>query len=69
MRKIVLALAALAALGLAVPVVSTPAEARDVVVIKKKKMKHYGHRGYRGHHYGWQKKRHHRGGRTKVIIR
>ena len=43
MRKIVLALAALAAFGLAVPVVSTPAEARDVVIIKKKKMKHHAH--------------------------
>jgi len=68
MRKIVLALAALAAVGLAVPVVSTPAEARDVVIIKKKKMKHHGHRGHRGHHYGWQKKkRHHRG--ATVIVR
>ena len=68
MRKIVLALAALAAFGLAVPVVSTPAEARDVVIIKKKKMKHHGHRGHRGHHYGWQKKkRHHRG--ATVIVR
>jgi hypothetical protein len=45
MRKLVFALAAFAALGLAVPVVSTPADAQTVVVKKK-----YGDRGWhRGH--------------------
>jgi hypothetical protein len=69
MRKIVLALAAAAAFGIAMPVVSTPAEAgRNVVIIKKKKAKHWN----RGHHYGWYKqknkhKRHHRG--ATVVIR
>jgi hypothetical protein len=36
MRKIVLALASVAALGLAIPAMTAPAEARDVVIIKKK---------------------------------
>jgi len=62
MRKIVLALASVAALGLALPVVSAPADAREVVIIKKKK-KHWN----RGHHYGWYKKRHHHG--ATVIVR
>lgn len=53
MRRIVLALAAVAAVGLAVPVVTAPAEAAQVVVIKKKN--HWN----RGHHYGWNKHRHH----------
>ena len=52
MRKIVLALAAVAAFGLALPVASAPAVARDVVIIKKNR--HYD----RGHHYGWYKQRH-----------
>jgi hypothetical protein len=64
MRKIVLALAAVAAFGLALPVASAPAEARDVVIIKK-------HRHYdRGHHYGWYKQRHrhhHRAGATVIV--
>jgi hypothetical protein len=47
MRKIVLALAAVAAFGLALPVVaSTPSDARDVVVIKKKHRDHGWHRGH-----------------------
>ena len=65
MRKIVLALAAVAAVGLAVPVVSVPAEAhasKRVVVIKKKT--HWN----RGHHYGWTKNRHHRGGHGAAVI-
>ena len=57
MRKIVLALAAVAAIGAAVPVVSSsPAEARAVLVNKY----HHNHHSYsryfgwfRGHHYGW----------------
>ena len=62
MRKIVLALASVAALGLALPVVSAPADARDVVIIKKKK-KHWD----RGHHYGWYKKKRHHHGATVIV--
>jgi hypothetical protein len=54
MRKIVLALAAVAAFGLTVPVVSAPADAKTQVVVIKKK-NHWN----RGHHYGWSKQRHH----------
>lgn len=47
MRKIVLTLAALATIGIALPVVSNTADAREVVIVKK-------HRHWdRGHHYGW----------------
>jgi len=70
MRKIVLALASVAALGLAIPAMIAPAEARDVVIIKKKH-RHYHHD--RGHHYGWYKHRHHHHGHNhhgaKVVIR
>ncbi|MEW6452100.1 MAG: hypothetical protein AB1490_15700 [Pseudomonadota bacterium] len=73
MRKIVLALAAVAALGLALPMTSAPAEAKNW-----NRGHHYGwskhhwdrgrHRGwYRGHHYGWNKHRYHRG--PAVVIR
>jgi Ni/Co efflux regulator RcnB len=56
MRKIILALAAVAAVGLAVPAfTATSAEARHVVVIKR----HHMHRDH-GHHYGWYKHRYHR---------
>ena len=73
MRRIVLALAAVAAFGLAVPVVaSTPADARDVVIIKKK---HRDHGWHRGHHRkkiivreGRRHHHHHRHG-ARVIIR
>ena len=55
MRKIFLALAAVAAVGIAIPTFAvTPAEAHGVVVIKKKM-----HRDH-GRHYGWSKHRHHR---------
>ena len=47
MRKIALALAAIAAVGLTVPVASAPAEARTKVVIVHKK-----HHWDRGRHYG-----------------
>jgi len=59
MRKLLLTLAALAAFGIALPVVtSSPSDAREVVVIKK-------HRHWdRGHHYGWH--RHHR---DAVVVR
>ena len=66
MKKLILILTALAVFGLGVPIAgSSPADARHyrghkkVVVIKK-------HRD-RGHHYGWYKKRHHRG--ATVIVR
>jgi hypothetical protein len=70
MRKIVLALAAVAAFGIAVPTFATsPAEARDVVVIKKKHRDHGRHLGwYKGKHYGWAKHRSHRHGH-RVIVR
>jgi hypothetical protein len=62
MRKLVIALASVAALGLALPAVSAPAEAHDRVVVKKKVVikKHYGHD--RGRHLGWSKHKHHRHG-------
>jgi len=71
MRKIVLALAAVAAFGLAIPVASSPADARDVIIIKKKKSHMHSDRG---HHYGWHKKhhRHHHSDRrhgARVVIR
>ena len=53
MRKIVLTLAALAAFGVALPVVSNSASA-ETVVIKRNN----------GHHYGW---RHHN--RDRVVVR
>jgi orotate phosphoribosyltransferase len=69
MRKLVLALAAVAAAGIALPtVVATQADAREVVIIKKKHRDHGRHYGwYRGNHYGWAK--HHRGHGTRVIVR
>jgi Ni/Co efflux regulator RcnB len=73
MRKIVLALAAVAAVGLTVPMVSAPAEARHgtkVVVIKHKHHWDRGrHTGWnRGHHYGWRN-HHHHGHGARVVIR
>lgn len=70
MRRIVVTLAALAAFGLALPVVaSSTAEARDVVIIKKKHRDHGRHLGWhRGQHHGWDRgHRHHRG--AKVVIK
>jgi Ni/Co efflux regulator RcnB len=72
MRRFVVTLAALAAFGLALPVVaSSTAEARDVVIIKKKHRDHGRHAGWhRGHHYGWDRGRHHhRGPKAKVVIK
>jgi Ni/Co efflux regulator RcnB len=68
MRKLVLALAAVAAAGIALPtVVATQADAREVVIIKKKHRDHGRHLGwYKGKHYGWNK---HRGHHTRVIVR
>jgi ABC-type sugar transport system substrate-binding protein len=56
MRKIVLALAAVAAVGLALPIVSVPAQAEKVVIVKKRNHDHWWHR----HHH------HHR---DRVIVR
>jgi hypothetical protein len=53
MRKIILTLAALAAVGIALPVVSNSASA-ETVVIKRD----------RGHHYGW---RNHE--RDRIVVR
>ena len=71
MRRIVVTLAALAAFGFALPVASSTAEARDVVIIKKKHRDHGRHLGWhRGHHYGWDRgHRHHRGGKAKGVIK
>ena len=68
MRKIVLALAAVAAFGIAIPTfIANPAEAREVVIIKKKHRDHGRHLGwYKGHHYGWYKHRRHG---AHVIVR
>ena len=52
MRKIILTLAALAAVGIALPVATTSASA-ETVVIKQN----------RGHHYGWRN--HHR---DRVVV-
>jgi hypothetical protein len=69
MRKILLAFAALAAFGLALPAGTNTANAREVIVIKKKH-RHYDHgRHYgweRGHHYGWRNHHHHG---DRVVIR
>jgi hypothetical protein len=54
MRKIILALAAVAAVGIAMPVVSNSANA-ETVVIKKSR-----------HHHDWHPWRHHR---ERVVIR
>jgi len=55
MRKIVLTLAAIAAVGIALPVASNSASA-ETVVIKQN----------RGHHYGW---RNHRAERVVIMKR
>ncbi len=54
MRKIVLALAAVAAIGIALPVAATtPADAATVVIKKSNN----------GHHYGWRHRR------DRVVVR
>lgn len=75
MRKIALTFAAFAALGVALPAVSSPASARDIVVIKKHRDHGWRHHGWhRGHHYGWSNHHHwrshshgHRHGATIVV--
>jgi hypothetical protein len=72
-RKIVLTLASVAALGIALPVVTAPAaQARDVVIIKKKHRhwnRHWDRHWDRGHHYGWYKHRHHHRHGATVVVR
>lgn len=63
MRRIILTLAALAAVGIAVPVASNTASAREVVIIKKHR-DHGRHLGWIHRHEGW---RHH--DRDRVVIR
>ena len=74
MRKIVLTLAALAAVGIALPIATAPAaQARDVVIIKKSHRDHGWNRGYRHRDRvvvrdGWRH-RQHRGHGVGVVIR
>jgi hypothetical protein len=56
MRKLFIALSAIAAVGIAMPAMSGTAHAEKIVIKK----------GDRGHHYGW---RHHHHHHTKIIIR
>jgi len=58
MRKIMIALSALAAIGIAMPGMTGAAQAETKKIIIKK--------GDRGHHYGW---RHHHHHGTKVVIK
>jgi hypothetical protein len=66
MRKIVLALGAIATLGVLLPI-TTSAQAEDRTVIIKRGDHDRGlHRGWvRGHHYGWDRDRRHA---TKVVV-
>ena len=60
MRKIVLALAAVAAIGIVIPTfAATPAEAHTVIVTKKKVHRDHG-RHYGHNHYGWDRRWQHR---------
>ena len=65
MRKIVLMLAAVAAVGIALPVATQPASA-ETVVIKQNRGHHYGWRNHRRDNVVIIKKRHPRAG---VVIR
>ena len=69
MRKFVVALGAALALAVALPIVTSTANAEDKTVIIKKRDHDRGmHRGsMRGHHYGWD--RHHRRGKKVVVIK
>ena len=60
MRKLVLTLAALAAVGIALPVASTTAANAETVVIKQNRGHHYGWRNHRAERVVIVKKRHHR---------
>ena len=72
MRKLVLTLAALAAVGIALPVASNTANA-ETVVIKQNHGHHYGWRNHRAEKVVIVKKRHHRyhnhGGTVGVVVR
>ena len=71
MRKIILTLAALAAVGIALPVATTSASA-ETVVIKQNRGHHYGWRNHRADRVVIVKKRHHReyhGGTVGVQVR
>lgn len=64
MRTIILALAGIAALGIALPVTAASAQERTVVIKRDRDHDRGLHRGWtRGHHYGW---RNHRA--EKVVI-
>ena len=65
MRKLVLTLAALAAVGIALPVASNTANA-ETVVIKQNRGHHYGWRNHRAEKVVIVKKRHHH--RDNVVI-
>ena len=60
MRKIILTLAALAAVGFVVPMTTSAKAEEGKVVIKERGERHHMDRG---HHYGWG-----RGDRNKVVI-
>jgi len=62
MRKIVLTLAALAAVGIALPAATTQPANAETVVIKKDRGHHYGWRNHRRDNVVIIKKRHHREG-------
>ena len=66
MRKLVLTLAALAAVGIALPVASNTANA-ETVVIKQNRGHHYGWRNHRSDRVVIMKKRHHRD-RDHVVV-
>ena len=65
MRKLVLTLAAIAAVGFALPAVSNTANA-ETVVIKQNHGHHYGWRNHRAERVVIVKKRHHH--RDNVVI-
>jgi alanine racemase len=76
MRKLVLILSAVAAVGFTLPLATTAAQAEKVVIKSGDRGYDRGwHRGHnkkvvvikRGHHDGWR--RHHAEGSKKVIIR
>ncbi len=60
MRKIVLTLAALAAVGFVVPMITSAKAEENRVVIKEHGERHHMDRG---HHYGWD-----RGHRNQVVV-
>ena len=71
MRKLVLTLAALAAVGIALPVASNTANA-ETVIIKQNRGHHYGWRNHRADRVVVVKKRHHRyhnGATVGVVVR